>query len=343
MDALILKRRRLQLLAAAIGLIGWAGFGAYGRPAGGFTGGLYDPEYRVPGVIPGGWADRSGFEAGDRVISVEGRPVEELGMESRWPLALAPRVGQKHRFVVERKGERVTLDVVYEPPFRAAVNARIAATLAGLGFLCLGLWAFFTEGTSPALTMAHIGLAAGVAMLLGRGPSLGVWNGVKDHVSAAATVLLWILLLRFFVMFPRPKRVGENRLVAGLIYGAWGCFLVFLVAELIVHPVLYYTTGSVAGVLMLVYGLLIFVAIAHTVLKSTRVELRESGMNLILGGFLVAIGGIVAAFIPGLNLPGWTSALSILAIPLTMALAVRRQARLEEARVNKRGPSPEAT
>lgn len=94
MDVLVVKRRRLLLFAAAIGLVGWAGFGSYGRPAGGFTGGLYDPEYRVPGVLPGGWADRSGFKAGDRVISVEGRPVEELGMESRWPLALAPRSGR---------------------------------------------------------------------------------------------------------------------------------------------------------------------------------------------------------------------------------------------------------
>lgn len=223
----------------------------------------------------------------------------------------------------------MTLDVVYEPPFRAALNARIGATLAGFGFLCLGLWAFFTTATSPALAMAHIGLAAGVAMLLGRGPSLGAWNGVKDHVSTAATVLLWILLLRFFVTFPRPKPVGESRLAAWVIYGAWGCFLVFLVAELIVHPVLYYTTGSVAGLLMLVYGLLIFAAITHTVLKTPRVELGESGMHLILGGFLVAIAGIALSFVPGLNLPGWTSALSTLAIPLTMALAVRRQARLE--------------
>lgn len=337
MDALMVKRRRLLLLAAAIGLVGWGAFGFYRGQNSGFTGGLYDPEYRVPGVVPGGWADRSGFKVGDRVISVEGRPVEELGMESRWPRSLAPRSGQTHRFVVERKGERVTLDVVYEPPFRAAVNARIGTTLVGFGFLCLGLWAFFTAGTSPALMMSHISLAAGVAMLLGRGPSLGVWNGVKDHVSTAATVLLWILLLRFFVMFPRPKPVGESRLAAWVIYGAWGCLLVFLVAELIVHPVLYYTTGSVAGLLMLVYGLLILAAIGHTVVKSTRAELRESGMNVILGGFVVAIAGIVSSFVPGLNLPGWTPALSILAIPLTMALAVRRQARLGETRVNTHG------
>ncbi len=156
-------------------------------------------------------------------------------------------------------------------------------------------------------------------------------------MCTAATVLLWILLLRFFITFPKPKPVGESRLTVWAVYGAWGCLLAILVAELIVHPVLYYTTGSVASLLMLVYGLLVFVAIAHTVVTSPRAELRKSGMNLILGGFLVAIVGIGLTFAPGLEVPGWTVALSILAIPLAMALAVRRQARLEETRVNTYG------
>jgi len=54
------------------------------------------------------------------VVSVEGTPVEELGMESRWPRRLAPRIGQSLRFVVDRNGETVPIDVVYPPPSRAA-------------------------------------------------------------------------------------------------------------------------------------------------------------------------------------------------------------------------------
>jgi hypothetical protein len=333
----MVRRRRVLLLAAAIGLVGWGSLGLYQGLHNGFTGGLYDPEYVVPGVMPGGEADKAGFQAGDRVISVEGRPVGELGMESRWPRSLTPRVGQAHRFVVERKGERLNLDIVYGPPSQTAVNSRIGAALVGLGFLCFGLWAFFTVGTSPALTLAHIGLAAGVAMSLGLGPSLGVWNGVQGHVSTASTVLMCILMLRFFVIFPRRKRVSESRLATWAIYAAWGCLLAFLVAELIVHPVLYYTTGSVVYPLMLLFGLLILAAIAHTVVKSSRAEVRESGMTWILGGFLVALVGTASAFAFGVHLPGWTYALLILAIPFTMALAVRRQARLEETRAETSG------
>lgn len=62
-----------------------------------------------------------------------------------------------------------------------------------------------------------------------------------------------------------------------------------------------------------------------------RAELRESGMSLILGGLLVTIVAMVSALTSGLNLPSWFYSLSIVVIPLAMALAVRKQARLGEA------------
>lgn len=331
------NRRGVLLLVVAFLLTAWGSVGLYQGLNSGFSGGLYDPGYRIPGVRPGGLADKSGFKAGDRVISVEGRPVEELGMESRWPRSLVPRIGESRRFVVERNGERIPLDVVFPPPFAAAVNNRVKAALIGLAFLGCGLWAFLTVRTSHARTLAHIGLAAGVSASLGLGSQLGSWNGVQGHISTAANVLMLILLLRFFVGFPAPKAVSKSRMAAWLVYGAWGCLLVFLLVELIVHPALYYSTGSVAGPLILVCVILILAAIAHTLVKGPRAEVRESGMYWILGGFLVAIAGTAVAFAVPVNLPGWTAAILILAIPLSMALAVRRQARLQETRAKTTG------
>jgi uncharacterized membrane protein YdbT with pleckstrin-like domain len=54
-------------------------------------------------------------------------------------------------------------------------------------------------------------------------------------------------------------------------------------------------------------------------------------MSLILGGLLVTIVAMVSALTSGLNLPSWFYSLSIVVIPLAMALAVRKQARLGEA------------
>ena len=159
------------------------------------------------------------------------------------------------------------------------------------------------------------------------GPNLGSWNGVQGHVGTASGVLMYVLLLRFFVTFPKAKRVSERRLAAWLAVGAWACVVAFLVAELVVHPALYYTTGSVVSPLTLVFGILIFAAIVHTLVRTPRAELRESGMCLILGGFTVALVGTQAAFIPGISLPGWVYSLPIAAIPIAMALAVRKEAR----------------
>lgn len=314
------------MIGGALALTAWGGVGLYQGLHSGFSGGLYDPEYRVPGVMPGGLADRSGFQAGDRVISVEGRPVEELGMESRWPRSLATRIGESRRFVVERAGQRVSLDVVYPPPSAEATRNRLVAAAVGLGFLGFGYWAFLTVGTRDARTLAYIGLAAGVSASLGLGPNLGSWNGLQHHFATAGNVLMFILLLRFFVEFPAPKRVSESRLAAWLVYGVWACFGAFLLIELAVHPALYYTTGSVAGPLILAYSVLILAAIAHTLVRGPR-----SGMYWILGALLVAVAGPASAAALGVSLPGWAYAALILTIPFTMALAVRRRVQIAAA------------
>ncbi|HSD67380.1 MAG TPA: hypothetical protein VLF95_11800 [Vicinamibacteria bacterium] len=322
--AIVAKHHGRLVAVASAALVAWAAVGFYQGLNSGFSGGLYDPGYVVPGVWPGGLADRSGFRAGDRVISVEGTPVEELGMESRWPRRLAPRIGQSHRFVVDRDGERVPIDVLYPPPSRAAVSNRVGALLVGLAFLGFGLWAFFGVGSPSARTLASVGLAAGAAMAFGLGPNLGSWNGVQGHVATACSVLTWILILRFFLIYPTAKRASRSRLASWIVYGAWAGLLIFLVAELVVHPALYYATGSVSGPLVLAYGVLILAAIIHTLAKTPREELRRSGMPLILGGLAVAAVATAASF-AGLRLPGWISALSIGMIPLTMALAVRQR------------------
>ena len=162
---------------------------------------------------------------------------------------------------------------------------------------------------------------------MGLGPNLGSWNGVQGHVGTASSVLMYILLLRFFVTFPKVKRVSQSRLAAWLAVGAWACVVAFLIAELAVHPVLYYTTGSVVSPLMLAFGILIFAAIVHTLVRTPRAELHEFGMYLIVGGLVVALVGTQSAFIPGISLPGWVYSLPIAAIPLAMALAVRKEAR----------------
>ena len=249
-------------------------------------------------------------------------------MESRWPRSLAPGIGESRRFVVERDGKQVALDVVFPPPSTAAVSNRVRAGLVGLFFLGCGLWAFLTVDSRHARRLNHIGLAAGVGASAGLGPSLGSWNGVQGHVSTAASALLLILLLRFFVTFPASKAVSRSRLAAWIVYGAWGCLVAFLLVELAVHPALYYSTGNVAGPLSTGYVLLIAAAIVHTFWKGPAATLRASGMYWVLGGLLLAIAGMAVTPAVAGGAWAWVQAVPMLAVPLSMALAVRRIANL---------------
>jgi len=341
MDSFTAKRRMALLLAAAVALTAWGTVGFFERLDDGWGAYTYSPDYIVNFVEPGGPGDQAGLQNGDRVISVEGIPVEQLPLYSRWPRSLAPRVGESRRLVVERDGVSLSLDVVYGATRRGVVNLRLGAALVVLSFLWFGIWALLTVRTSHALGLAYIGLAAGLAMF-GGGPYLGTWDGVAMHIQTAAMVLWTVLLFRFFLLFPKPKRLGKSRLATWVIYGVWALSLPLLVLELIFHPTLYHTFGPLFSLLMLGYLILALAAVTHTLVKTPRSELRESGMSLILVGLLVAVvptlvGFIDWAFPRGFSLPGSSYyPLLLVAIPLTMALAVRKQARLGEAQVELR-------
>jgi hypothetical protein len=205
---------------------------------------------------------------------------------------------------------------------------RLGGALVVLSFMALGLWTFFSVRTSHALALAQIGLVAGAMYMP---PNLGAWNGVNYLIQGVSAVLWVALLLRFFLTFPKPKRGSESRPAACAIFGVCGLVLALYVVEIVVHPLLYHVAGEVMSLLMLGYAVLIVAAVTHTVVKTPRGALWQSGMGWILAGLLVAIvPNLVAAF--GLRLPASRYyPLLFATVPLGTALAVRKQARAGEA------------
>lgn len=326
MDRLIANRRAALLVAVAVALVVWGIIGFIDRQDGGWGGYTYSPDYVVNYIQRDGPGDEAGLEVGDRVISVEGIPVEELPLYSRWPRSLARKVGEPLRLEVERDGEPLSVDVVYGATPSGVVGMRLGVALIGLSFMAFGLWSTLTVRTEQARVLGSIGLTAGVATFIA-GPNMGTWEGVVGHIQFAAMILLTLLLLRFFLIFPEAKRISESRIVSWILYGAWVLFLGCLVLELILHPALYHTFGSWGSLLALVYCLLAVVALAHTLFTTARSELWDSGMGLILIGIVVAVVPFAVAFITAYSLPGSSYFPLLLAVlPLTMALAVRRQA-----------------
>jgi hypothetical protein len=334
MEGPISNRRVAVWLIVGLLLVSWGIFGFFDRlqqGRGGFT--YFD--YTINYVNSGGAAEKAGLQVGDRVVSVEGIPVETLPLYSRWPHALSRGPGESLDMVVERGGQPLSLEIVYEPTPQSIINLRLGVAFIGLSFLVFCLWPLVTVRTSNALLLARIGLVAGLATF-GIGPYLGTWDGVASHIQFASMILLVALILQIFLKFPEPKSVGETSWSRWLIFGPWGLFVGCLVLELVYHPALYHTFGGLGSVLLLAYAGLALVAIAHSVIKPPRRGLWASGMGWILLGLLVAVGPSLTVLlatltIPGLWLPG-TGYLPLLfvAIPLSMALAVRTQAQSSE-------------
>jgi aminopeptidase N len=67
------------------------------------------PGVKVAGVPPGSPAERAGIREGDVILQVDGREVANLAVFSAILKDLAP--GQTVKAVVQRGGERLTLDV----------------------------------------------------------------------------------------------------------------------------------------------------------------------------------------------------------------------------------------
>ncbi len=64
---------------------------------------------KVAGVVPGGAAAQAGFQTGDFILSIDGKPVESFADVQR---IVSLRAGDRLIFEVERKNQLVTLEVV---------------------------------------------------------------------------------------------------------------------------------------------------------------------------------------------------------------------------------------
>lgn len=315
---------RMALWAAAAFLVLWSAAGIYDNSRFACSQGLYDPSFRVPQLPASNIGAKAGLRAGDRVVSVEGFPIASLGMESRWPRALTPRPGESRRFLVERNGAMLLVNVLYEPVPSCLVHFWIAAAALGFAFLACGLWALFSAGDAPARTLAAIGFATAATTAFALGPNLGWWRAFQCNASTAAAALIPLIAFHFFLLFPRPKRLASSRPLLWLYAAACAGLLAFLAAEIVLHPALYYATGSVLLPWCALLAFLTLVAIIHTLFTTPRATIRASGLLLIFAGWLVLLAISILRSTPLLRLPDWAGLLSIAVLPLAMAMAVKQ-------------------
>jgi hypothetical protein len=289
---------------------------------------LFEPDYTIRYVPAGGVLAEAGFQPGDSVVSVEGIPVSRLGMYSRWPRSLARRPGESITMVADRGGVRVSGEIRYRPAPPGAPSRLIVADVVGLVSVWLGIWSLLVAPSAHAARFAALGITFGFLL---PGPDLGTVNGVRDDVQIAAVVLWALLFLRFFLFFPRRKVRLTGRWATAAMAGPWFVLVACLGLELAFHPRFYHTFGPLYGLLVTAYPLLALAAVIHTLVTTPREVIRASGMTVVLWGFGIGVvgvaGWIAAAAISGFSIPGaWLLPLTLVAIPIGMTVAVRRDA-----------------
>ena len=329
MDTRTNGRVQALFVAASLTFTALAVLGVVQSRKAGYTDALFEPNYVIAHAPEGGPLAEAGFQAGDSVVAVEGIPLVELGMYSRWPRSLSRGPGESLRMTALRQGQEVSGDVVFRERPAGAWKANFGAAVVLLSFLWFGVWALLSVGTEAARLLALLGLALSVEAA--GGFQAGSWSGVVDHVKVACGVLGTLLLARFFLLFPAPKRRSSGRVATGLLFLPWLFLLGCLGVELAFHPRYYNSFGGVIGLEMLGYVLLALGAMIHTAVTLPRQERRDSGIGIILLGMGAAVAlTLVAAvdfFFPALAIPGsgWL-ALGFALIPLSMALGVRKAA-----------------
>jgi hypothetical protein len=249
-------------------------------------------------------------------------------MQSRW---VPINIGESRTVEVEREGERISVEVVYRGGDVDPVVGGMGNLIVNLAFLGLGLWVLFRVQSSLALLCALSGVLWALSTL--GGPHLGAWEGVAGHVQITALLLWLYVLLRFLLVFPRPKRVGESRVARTIVTGIILAWCGLLIVELVVHPALYNVYGIVLAILLIPASLAILGALIHSRVACALEVRRESGFNVlfwgILGGlFLPIIGAILLAALTGVEGGVWPYLqLLLIAIPMSMAYSVVKHGR----------------
>ncbi len=266
------------------------------------------------------------IEVADRIITIDGRPLEQSGFPYySWDRGDIIQVG------IERAGESVTLEIPYvnkAPPF-------ILATRLSVMVVVLTLWGISTSVVllSPAAARQSLLFflwcqALGISLALGSVTSRA-WSA---HLSLVVTWWVIALAIHFHLLFPVGRLTPNNRKALYVIYGIplLGGVRLILVSGVVTFP------QSLSALYALLFYIWIFAGLVVVLLllgksyqeaPSTVVK-RQVGLVAICG-FLAIMPLLTLSILPKLLLdqtvlpPEWAF-LFLMAIPVGYGYAITR-------------------
>lgn len=313
----------LGVLVAFWGVLGLIQMGHWGH--GGFD---TNNNGIVGHVEPEGPADRAGLQEADLIVAV-GDATSEGWWKKPYPGGM--EVGERQTLLVERDGQSLTVEIVWEPLSTSAKRHQAVEFLVTLAFLGFGLWALFVSSKSGGLLLAVFGLAYGMVNF--RGPSFIIPEGAIVFVKSQLSLLYTAVLAHFLLAFPKPKVLIRTPTRVYLFYIPFVVYLAFGLVAGHEYPAFRGEYSWIATVTDFLYMILALAALVHSWFSMTRIEKRDSGLHWIPLGLAVAIGpflilALTRMVAPEFGLPGedYIPLLGI-AIPAGLALAVVNNAR----------------
>ena len=325
------KFKRIAVVLAAV-VLSYVSLGIWNILTTPILGVMFCPGYEICRVYPGSPAAEAGIMLGDKILAVDGTSVRDVG-----PLGMgAARPGDVRVYEIERHGEVIEVKVSLDRPQPRSMYLRSGPTIVGLFFIISGLYVFFNRPAQISKTYFLLCLAVG--WMLSNPPR--ATGPTARFLSGALEITAWLacaaLLVYFFWIFPRPKRlIHQNPKLIGLLFGVAGlagsALILALASTLLLgfdlpHKFLvlldYFTGVVIIGCFGLAAGSFIhgyFTTPHGPVKRNLRLVLAAS----FLGMLPVIAYSVMFAINPHLKLPlEGHVVLLVLLIPITLGYGV---------------------
>jgi two-component system, NtrC family, sensor kinase len=165
-------------------------------------------------ITPGGSGEKAGVKVGDRLISINGHPISNLGQYSDFLYQL--REDASASYVLATGSRMRTAPVQIEARVLLTTKDSLRTLLAFL-HLGIGLFVILRGGQQPrAFHFYWICLAAFIVYLYSWTPRLAPMDWLVYALSVLAFLLLPALFVHFCLRFPVDSTAGQSR--APLLY-----------------------------------------------------------------------------------------------------------------------------
>ncbi|MDP9378682.1 MAG: PDZ domain-containing protein [Chloroflexota bacterium] len=263
-------------------------------------------------VVPGEAADAADIQVGDRLLAVDGVPLDRLEGLYRGKVP-----GDVVTYVLERGGDRVDASVVLaEQPLSMLLHQAIQLSV-GLAFCLIGIVAWRLRRSDRVVRLAFLFSQFGAISLSTQFLSSLRWPGLL--LAAEGSLALVVpLAVHLYSIFPEEIRGRGARILIGSAYAAGGLLLAWTVVEhttkgsLHISGLLVASRRAYGGIALVgALGLLIYPPTASYVRSRLFRKVRAdqgSGWSRPMRSRRILIAGMVGSLLPMLvlsYLPAW--------------------------------------